>query len=637
MDKKRSKRNELDFYNNCPDVSNGGKEKCEGDNCSCADDGETVCIMGICVCMHQRHLAFHQINCNDQEHALILKNLSHHELECPETCLSSLEDNSCPPSSRKGEYGRCFCANGSRVIPNFTKDYTLDLPLDVCAHAPFLLDVNSTHDDFQTHVDGITNIPTARPSFVTSSIPLIYLIFPVLLIVLIIFSLIAVYMKCLSKASNQSLMSLCPIMKRQRDSDEPISNSQDNNQTENTKERLPQSPNEKVPIPSFMEDNPAYFSTSCLLKSKSESSKMFKDNFISNEKIKKGQRIGNGHFGEVYKGTYESPTGNQEVAIKIPKITWITCCSPCEVENLKSFFAEAEITLGFNHENVLSCLGITIGSIGEPWMIVEFMRYGDLANVLRTNSGVLSLQCSDSPILEMIDLLRISYQIALGMQYLTNQHFIHRDLAARNCLVGENLRVKISDFGLTRDIYSNEYYKLSGTEKLLPIRWMAPESITHGKFTHETDVWSFGVVLWEIFTFGKVPHYLRSNKEVMEAVSLGQHLEPPEGCPYLIKHLMLSCWQLCPTNRIRFSTIVDSLSEDNIDNSMGYSRILFFNDRRNKEFNETKNGLGAEKISPQLSISFDADSSSSNDPLVIEKIKTIDCEIEIIDKDNTVV
>ena len=151
------------------------------------------------------------------------------------------------------------------------------------------------------------------------------------------------------------------------------------------------------------------------------------------------------------------------------------------------------------------------------------------------------------------DLLRISYQAACGMKYLSKQHFTHRDLAARNCLVGENLLVKISDFGLTRDIYSNEYYRVrikfkfclanmiflfyiilnmifrgsqnyntskiiviqvDGKEKLLPVRWMAPESITHGKFTNETDVWSYGVVLWEIFTFGKLPYYLRSNKEV---------------------------------------------------------------------------------------------------------------------------
>merc|ERR1712135_230287 len=186
----------------------------------------------------------------------------------------------------------------------------------------------------------------------------------------------------------------------------------------------------------------------------------------------------------------------------------------------------------------------------------------------------------------MVDLLRISYQIACGMKYLTTQHFTHRDLAARNCLVGENLLVKISDFGLTRDIYSNEYYKVTGTERLLPVRWMAPESITHGKFTNETDVWSYGVVLWEIFTFGKVPYYLRTNKEVMEAVSLGHHLNPPEGCPDVIKTIVLSCWKLFPNDRIKFSTIVESLSEDNLkkildtsNSSYGKLRPLSYTDK----------------------------------------------------------
>ena len=150
--------------------------------------------------------------------------------------------------------------------------------------------------------------------------------------------------------------------------------------------------------------------------------------------------------------------------------------------------------------------------------------------------------CSQTLSPFQVDLLRISRQIACGMTYLANQHFTHRDVAARNCLVGDDLLVKVSDFGLTRDIYSNEYYKVpnlilylqiksyccfelnldlflcftqvSGTERLLPIRWMAPESITHGRFTHETDVWSYGVLLWEIFTFGKVPYYLKTNNQV---------------------------------------------------------------------------------------------------------------------------
>ena len=126
----------------------------------------------------------------------------------------------------------------------------------------------------------------------------------------------------------------------------------------------------------------------------------------------------------------------------------------------------------------------------------------------------------------------VSYQtqVTAGMEYLASHFYIHKDLAARNILVGEQLHVKISDLGLSREIYSSDYYCLQ-PKTLLPIRWMPPEAISYGKFTTDSDIWSFGVVLWEIFSYGLQPYYGFSNQEVMEMVRKRQLLPCPEDCP----------------------------------------------------------------------------------------------------------
>lgn len=137
------------------------------------------------------------------------------------------------------------------------------------------------------------------------------------------------------------------------------------------------------------------------------------------------------------------------------------------------------------------------------------------------------------------------------MEYLASHHFVHRDLAARNVLVGEGLTVKISDFGLSRDIYSSDYYRVQ-SKSLLPVRWMPPESIMYGKFTTDSDVWSFGVVLWEVFSFGLQPYFGYSNQEVIEMIRSRQLLPQPEDCPGRIYGLMVECWNEIPSRRPPF-------------------------------------------------------------------------------------
>jgi len=219
------------------------------------------------------------------------------------------------------------------------------------------------------------------------------------------------------------------------------------------------------------------------------------------------------------------------------------------------FLREVEIMSSFEHENILALLGVVLIENGStPWMVFEYMEYGDLAEVLRENSPYFWSTANISCKITKADLSHLAIQIASGMTYLSSQHFVHRDLATRNCLVGKQLIVKISDFGMSRDIYTCDYYKIGGS-RMLPVRWMSPESVMYGKFTLESDIWSFGVVMWEIFAYGKQPYYGHSNEEVVKLIRQGILLTPPEDCPHYICQLMEMCWKTNPYDRIKFPDI----------------------------------------------------------------------------------
>ncbi|KFQ02192.1 Proto-oncogene tyrosine-protein kinase ROS, partial [Leptosomus discolor] len=268
--------------------------------------------------------------------------------------------------------------------------------------------------------------------------------------------------------------------------------------------------------------------------------------------------LGSGAFGEVYEGTavdiLVDGSGESKVAVKTLK-------KGATDREKSEFLKEAHLMSKFDHPHILKLLGVCL--LNEPqYLILELMEGGDLLIYLR---GARKQQLQ-SPLLTVIDLLDICLDICKGCVYLEKMHFIHRDLAARNCLVSEkeyessSRVVKIGDFGLARDIYKSDYYRKRG-EGLLPVRWMAPESLIDGVFTNRSDVWAFGVLMWEILTLGQQPYPGFSNTEVLHYVRSGGRLESPNNCPDDLCDLMVRCWAQEPHNRPTFSYIQDKLQE----------------------------------------------------------------------------
>lgn len=270
------------------------------------------------------------------------------------------------------------------------------------------------------------------------------------------------------------------------------------------------------------------------------------------------KELGEGAFGRVYLGSCVNLlTGDERTMVAIK-----TLKTSVTEEAMKDFEHEAELMTDMSHENIVSFYGISYN--GENLMMIfEYMENKDLNNYLRSNgpdASCLGYSTWKSSPLLMIQLLYISQQIAAGMKYLAERHFVHRDLATRNCLVGEKLTVKIGDFGMSRDVYSTDYYKVGG-QTMLPIRWMPPESVLYRKFTIESDVWSFGVVLWEIFNYGRQPWFELSNMEVIECIKEGRVLSKPADCTDELYQLMLCCWKTQPADRVSMCKMYDILSD----------------------------------------------------------------------------
>ncbi|XP_076631100.1 uncharacterized protein LOC143346666 [Colletes latitarsis] len=274
---------------------------------------------------------------------------------------------------------------------------------------------------------------------------------------------------------------------------------------------------------------------------------------IPRDRVVINRKLGEGAFGTVYGGEASFPEkGWLAVAVKTLK-------AGSTMDEKLDFLSEVEVMKRFDHKNIIRLLGVCIK--GEPVLtVMEFMLYGDLKTYLLGRRHLVNDHSyEDSDEISSKKLTAMALDVARALSYLAQMKYVHRDVASRNCLVNAQRVVKLGDFGMTRPMYENDYYKFN-RKGMLPVRWMAPESLGLGIFTPASDVWSYGVLLYEIITFGSFPFQGMSNNEVLTYVQAGKSLVVPKGVKLQLENMMYSCWRTDHTKRPTAPEIVDFLA-----------------------------------------------------------------------------
>ncbi|XP_030623362.1 protein-tyrosine kinase 6b [Chanos chanos] len=252
------------------------------------------------------------------------------------------------------------------------------------------------------------------------------------------------------------------------------------------------------------------------------------------------RQLGKGHFADVYRGKWKDRVN---VAIKVLKTE--------ESLDQTEFQQEVQILKRLRHRHLISLFAICTAST-PYYIITELMEKGDLLKLLRSEEGAA---------LDRISLIDMAAQVADGMSYLEANNSIHRDLAARNVLVGEGYICKVADFGLAR-IIKEPFY--TSEDKTIPYKWCAPEAISHGRYSNKSDVWSFGVLLYEMLTYGGIPYPAFSNREVYHQITEnGYRMPAPTKCPQYVYDIMLACWRDNPEDRPDFKDLKPDLENVN--------------------------------------------------------------------------
>ncbi|XP_074468650.1 protein tyrosine kinase 2aa isoform X6 [Sebastes fasciatus] len=265
-----------------------------------------------------------------------------------------------------------------------------------------------------------------------------------------------------------------------------------------------------------------------------------RDYEIQRDRIELGRCIGEGQFGDVHQGVYNTPDKpDLPVAIKT--------CKNCTSDSVREKFLQEALTMRqFDHPNIVKLIGVITEN--PVWIIMELCTLGELRSFLQVRKYNLDLA----------SLILFAYQLSTALAYLESKRFVHRDIAARNVLVSSVDCVMLGDFGLSRYMEDSSYYKASKGK--LPIKWMAPESINFRRFTSASDVWMFGVCMWEILMYGIKPFQGVKNNDVIGRIENGERLAMPPQCPPTLYSLMTKCWSYDPSKRPRFTELKTQLS-----------------------------------------------------------------------------
>ncbi|XP_051926283.1 protein tyrosine kinase 2aa isoform X7 [Hippocampus zosterae] len=265
-----------------------------------------------------------------------------------------------------------------------------------------------------------------------------------------------------------------------------------------------------------------------------------RDYEIQRDRIELGRCIGEGQFGDVHQGVYNIP---DKPALAVA----IKTCKNCTSDSVREKFLQEALTMRqFDHPYIVKLIGVITEN--PVWIIMELCTLGELRSFLQVRKYSLDLAT----------LILFAYQLSTALAYLESKRFVHRDIAARNVLVSSIDCVMLGDFGLSRYMEDSSYYKASKGK--LPIKWMAPESINFRRFTSASDVWMFGVCMWEILMYGIKPFQGVKNNDVIGRIENGERLAMPPQCPPTLYSLMTKCWSYDPSKRPRFTELQTQLS-----------------------------------------------------------------------------